>query len=141
MAEPGTIEQRVARHYAQAELEKKILDLLAADGKDIEWLTLADLAPVDEFHTGGREAMIAFAADLGFTPEMHILTWVAASAGRRAISPRPMAAGSPASTSPTSSCARRKRSRAARVSPAGSTTARQARSTFPSRPARSTAPT
>jgi SAM-dependent methyltransferase len=73
LAEPGTIEQRVARHYAQAELEKKILDLLAADGKDIEWLTLADLAPVDEFHTGGREATIAFAAELGFTPEMHIL--------------------------------------------------------------------
>jgi SAM-dependent methyltransferase len=73
LAEPGTIEQRVASHYAQAELEKKILDLLAADGKDIERLTLADLAPVDEFHTGGREATIAFAAELGFTPEMHIL--------------------------------------------------------------------
>lgn len=73
MAEPGTIEQRVARHYAQAELERKILDILAADGKDIDRLTLADLAPVDEFHTGGREATVAFAAELGFTPGMHIL--------------------------------------------------------------------
>ena len=73
MAEPGTIEERVARHYAQDQLEKKILDLLAADGKDIDRLTLADLAPVDEFHTGGREATVAFAAELGFTPDMHIL--------------------------------------------------------------------
>ena len=56
MAEIGSIEQRVAKHYAQAELEKKILDLLAADGKDIERLTIADLAPVDEFHIGGRGA-------------------------------------------------------------------------------------
>jgi SAM-dependent methyltransferase len=73
LADPGSIEQRVASHYAQVQLEKKILDLLAADGKDIEHLTLADLAPVDEFHTGGREATVAFAAELGFTPEMHIL--------------------------------------------------------------------
>lgn len=73
LAEPGTIEQRVARHYAQAELEKKILDLLAADGKDIERLTIADLAPVDEFHTAGREATVAFGAELGFTPDMHVL--------------------------------------------------------------------
>ncbi len=73
MADPGTIEERVAKHYAQVQLETKILDLLAADGKDIERLTLADLAPVDEFHTGGREATVAFAAELGFTPEMHIL--------------------------------------------------------------------
>lgn len=73
MADPGSIEQRVAKHYGQAELEKKILDLLAADGRDTEHLTLADLAPVDEFHTGGREATVAFAAELGFTPGMHIL--------------------------------------------------------------------
>jgi SAM-dependent methyltransferase len=73
LADPGSIEQRVASHYAQVQLEKKILDLLAADGKDIEHLTLADLAPVDEFHTGGREATVAFAAEFGFTPEMHIL--------------------------------------------------------------------
>ncbi len=73
MAEPGSIEQRVARHYAQVDLEQKILDLLAADGKDIERLTIADLAPVDEFHTAGREATVAFAAELGFTPGMHVL--------------------------------------------------------------------
>ena len=73
MAETGSIERRVAKHYAQAELEKKILDLLAADGKDIERLTIADLAPVDEFHTAGREATIAFAAELGFKQGMHVL--------------------------------------------------------------------
>jgi SAM-dependent methyltransferase len=73
LADPGSIEARVVSHYAQVQLETKILDLLAADGKDIEHLTLADLAPVDEFHTGGREATVAFAAELGFTPEMHIL--------------------------------------------------------------------
>jgi ubiquinone/menaquinone biosynthesis C-methylase UbiE len=56
-----TTEQTVAAHYRRGDIEQKILAALKAAGKDIERLTTADLAPVDEFHTGGRAATIAFA--------------------------------------------------------------------------------
>ena len=67
------LEQHVARHYAQADLEGTILKALVAEGKDPDRLTARDLAPVDEYHTGGREATIEFAARINFTPDMHIL--------------------------------------------------------------------
>ena len=55
------IEQAVARHYAHGSLEEAILEALVAAGKDVNHLTLKDLAPVDEFHIGGRQATVAFA--------------------------------------------------------------------------------
>jgi SAM-dependent methyltransferase len=67
------IEQRVEQHYAQSGLEERILSALAAAGKDVERLTASDLAPVDEFHTGGRAATIEIAAQAGFGPGMHVL--------------------------------------------------------------------
>jgi len=68
-----TIEERVEQHYARRDLEKTILDALVAAGKDLDRLTSADLAPVDEFHTGGREATIEFAVQLAFEPGTHVL--------------------------------------------------------------------
>jgi SAM-dependent methyltransferase len=68
-----SIEERVAQHYAQHDLERKILDALVAAGKDLNRLTSSDLAPVDDNHTGGRQATAEFAAQIGFAPEMHIL--------------------------------------------------------------------
>jgi 2-polyprenyl-3-methyl-5-hydroxy-6-metoxy-1,4-benzoquinol methylase len=73
MEQHATIEDRGAGHYAQPELEKTILGALAAAGKDVDRLTTGDLAPIDEFHTGGREATAEFAAQLGLRPDMHIL--------------------------------------------------------------------
>jgi ubiquinone/menaquinone biosynthesis C-methylase UbiE len=69
----NNIEGRVARHYAQGNLEERILAALAASGKDPEQLTADDLAPVDEFHTGGRQGTEAFATQFKFTPDMHVL--------------------------------------------------------------------
>jgi len=66
-------EERVARHYARSDLEQTILDALVASGKDLDRLVPVDLAPVDEFHTGGREATIALAAQIDPTPDMHLL--------------------------------------------------------------------
>lgn len=66
-------EDRVARHYAQGDLERTILEALAAAGKDIDRLTPDDLTPVDEFHTGGREATAAFAEQAGFAAGQHLL--------------------------------------------------------------------
>ena len=66
-------EDRVARHYAQADLERMILDALTAAGKDLTRLTPDDLSPVDEFHIGGREATVAFAEQAGFYAGQHLL--------------------------------------------------------------------
>jgi ubiquinone/menaquinone biosynthesis C-methylase UbiE len=67
------IEQAVARHYAHGSLEQAILEALAAAGKDVDRLSPADLAPVDEFHVGGRPATVAFAGQLGVHRGMRLL--------------------------------------------------------------------
>ena len=67
------LEQRVAQHYTQGNVEQRILAALAAAGKDTDRLTSSDLAPVDEFHIGGREATAAIAAHLGVDAGKHVL--------------------------------------------------------------------
>jgi ubiquinone/menaquinone biosynthesis C-methylase UbiE len=67
------IEQAVARHYAHGSLEEAILKALALAGKDVNSLTPKDLAPVDEFHVGGRPATIAFAEQFAPQPGMRLL--------------------------------------------------------------------
>jgi len=51
----------VEAHYARPGLGDRILAALAAAGKDLDQLTPDDLAPVDEFHTGGRAATVNLA--------------------------------------------------------------------------------
>ena len=48
--------ENVSKHYAIGDLERRILAALEADGKDLDALTVDDLAPVDEFHIRGRKA-------------------------------------------------------------------------------------
>src|ERR1039458_3376028 len=67
------IEQAVTGHYAHGALEEAILNALEAAGKDVNRLTPKDLAPVDEFHVGGRQATMAFAEQFGPTPGMRLL--------------------------------------------------------------------
>jgi ubiquinone/menaquinone biosynthesis C-methylase UbiE len=67
------VEQSVAQHYAHGALETVILQALTAAGKDINNLEPADLAPVDEFHIGGRQATVDFAEQLDVQPGMHLL--------------------------------------------------------------------
>jgi 2-polyprenyl-3-methyl-5-hydroxy-6-metoxy-1,4-benzoquinol methylase len=69
----NSIEERVARHYARSDLEATILDALAASGKNPDKVAASDLAPVDEFHTGGREATIELAAQMEIEPGTHLL--------------------------------------------------------------------
>ena len=66
-------EEQVAQHYAHGALEAAILDALAKAGRDPGRLSPDDLAPVDEFHIGGRRATEEFAAALGFPPGDHLL--------------------------------------------------------------------
>ena len=67
------LEQAVARHYAHGSLEQAILNALVAAGKDLTRLAPKDLAPVDEFHVGGRAATVAFAEQFGPRAGMRLL--------------------------------------------------------------------
>jgi ubiquinone/menaquinone biosynthesis C-methylase UbiE len=53
--------QAVADHYRRRDLADTILSALRAVGKDVDRLTIDDLAPIDEFHTGGRNATVRLA--------------------------------------------------------------------------------
>jgi ubiquinone/menaquinone biosynthesis C-methylase UbiE len=66
-------EQSVARHYTHGSLEEVIFAALVMAGKDLDHLAPADLAPVDEFHIGGRRATTDFAAEFGVRPGTHLL--------------------------------------------------------------------
>ncbi len=63
----------IARHYAHGALEQAIFSALLASGKDLSALTGDDLAPVDEFHIGGRQATMDLAAQAGFAPGSRLL--------------------------------------------------------------------
>jgi ubiquinone/menaquinone biosynthesis C-methylase UbiE len=67
------LEQSVAGHYTHGSLERAILGALAAAGKDPDHLAPADLAPVDEFHIGGRQATLDFAERFATEPGQHLL--------------------------------------------------------------------
>jgi len=69
----SNLEHQIARHYSHGSLEQSILDALQQAGKDPDHLTVDDLAPVDEFHIGGRQATIDFAAQLDLQPDSHLL--------------------------------------------------------------------
>jgi SAM-dependent methyltransferase len=66
-------ELQVARHYAQSDLERTVLDALVASGKELDRLAASDLAPVDEFHIGGREATSALAEQMEIAPGSNLL--------------------------------------------------------------------
>ena len=57
-----TTNSRIDKHYTQGNLMRKVLDGLKQAGKDLDALTVDDLAPVDEFHTRGRDSTTEVAA-------------------------------------------------------------------------------
>ena len=63
----------VSRHYGIAGVLDIILNALRADGKDLDKLTPADLAPVDELHIRGREATVELAELARVDANMHVL--------------------------------------------------------------------
>lgn len=65
--------QEVANHYKRPALDDVILAALKAAGKDIEHLTPDDLAPVDEFHSGGRNATMRLAQLVGINGSERVL--------------------------------------------------------------------
>lgn len=67
------LERAVAQHYGRQGLAERILDGLKAAGVDLERLQPEDLAPVDEFHIGGRPATEDVLGRLGLTQTDHVL--------------------------------------------------------------------
>jgi ubiquinone/menaquinone biosynthesis C-methylase UbiE len=67
------IEQQVASHYARPDLERAILDALAAAGQDPDRLNAVDLAPVDEFHLGWLPMTVELGRALGLADGMRLL--------------------------------------------------------------------
>ena len=63
----------VAGHYGRAGLVEGILAALAEAGKDIDSLTIDDLAPVDELHSRRRVATEELARMLAPKPDERVL--------------------------------------------------------------------
>jgi MPBQ/MSBQ methyltransferase len=63
----------LVEHYARADLPSAILAALRAAGKDVERLTPEDLAPIDEFQTGGRAATAELARLLALRGDERVL--------------------------------------------------------------------
>jgi SAM-dependent methyltransferase len=68
-----TQEKTIIDHYSQGALKQSIMAALQSAGRDIEKLSVDDLAPFDEFHIGGRAATAHLMAYLQVQPHHHIL--------------------------------------------------------------------
>ena len=60
-------------YWGRDGLEEKILDALAAAGKNVDSLTIDDLAPADQFHGGGKGATERLARLAGLKPGTRVL--------------------------------------------------------------------
>ncbi len=69
----GDIEVDVAKHYSNAQLLSRILKGLEATGLAPDYLQATDLAPVEEFHTGGRVATQYAIDKMSLNAQQHVL--------------------------------------------------------------------
>ena len=67
------LEKSVAEHYTAGSLLEAILNGIKTAGKTVDSIQLDDLAPLDEFHIGGREATRHFLGQMEFRPDMQVL--------------------------------------------------------------------
>ena len=63
----------VNQHWGRNDLGQAILNALSAQGKDLDALTIDDLAPMDQFHRGGKDTTMLLARLAGATPGLHVL--------------------------------------------------------------------
>ncbi len=67
------VEQSIDQHYGHGDVLATILAGLQAAGKNLDALTLDDLAPVDQIHTRGKQATLELAQHAGLKPAMQVL--------------------------------------------------------------------
>lgn len=63
----------VSDHYRRMDLESAIANAIAAAGKTTSTITAEDLAPLDEFHIGGKASTIDLMRALSPTSTQHVL--------------------------------------------------------------------
>lgn len=68
-----SLARRIEGHYAQPELETLVLEALVAAGKDLDRLSLEDLAPIDQFHIRGRKATLELAGQIHLDDSLQVL--------------------------------------------------------------------
>lgn len=66
-------QQDVSKHYTHGNLVAAIQSGIESLGKTVESVTVDDLAPVDEFHIGGRQASDDFLGQLDLSSEKQVL--------------------------------------------------------------------
>ena len=66
-------DKAVSEHYIHGNLLKAIQAALPELGKTIDNITIEDLAPIDEFHIGGRQATENFLGQLNFSEQDRLL--------------------------------------------------------------------
>jgi len=67
------LERAVAGHYGKPDIVGRIWAALKAAGIDVDHVRPEDLAPVDEFHIGGRAASEAVLARMALGKDQHVL--------------------------------------------------------------------
>jgi len=72
MRETGDAEATNA-YWGRDGIERAILDALAGAGRDVDALSLDDLAPADQFHSGGKPATARLARLAKLQPGMRVL--------------------------------------------------------------------
>ena len=65
--------QDIKDHWEREDLSTAILAALRESGKDLDTLTIDDLAPFDQFHAGGKRFTLRLANLAGLKPDMRIL--------------------------------------------------------------------
>jgi SAM-dependent methyltransferase len=65
--------REVAAHWDRDGLEGAVLEALAAAGKNLDALTIDDLAAADQFHGGGKPATVRLARLAGLEPGLRVL--------------------------------------------------------------------
>src|SRR5690606_42007990 len=89
LQQPPLDERAVASHYGVEDLGGRILGALEQMGKNVRALAPGDLAPVDEFHSRGREATIALAERAGVDRDSRVLDVGCGSGAAARPPPRP----------------------------------------------------
>lgn len=69
----SSLENIVAEHYSIGDLSKNILAGLKTTGVDMDHVTIEDLAPIDEFHIGGRAATTYAVDQMALSGAEHVL--------------------------------------------------------------------
>lgn len=70
---PNQVNEVIQAHYSRPDIGIFILAALEKAGKDLNCLTLEDLAPIDEFHIRGRAATLELARAAGLDTHKHVL--------------------------------------------------------------------